>query len=140
GRLVESYKNDGLSEQDARARAAASSPVYDDLALHGPPDQVTWLMLERLTRRDPALALERWEEVKQAAREELRSGASAGRAVVESGQSCWQRARFLAARAELTEAWRPRNAVEQNLVDQMAQAQVLLWRWQEALRDWSKIV
>jgi hypothetical protein len=62
-------------------------------------------MLERLTRTDPALALERWEEVKQAARQELRSGARARRAVEESSQCCWQRAHFLAARAELIRSW-----------------------------------
>jgi hypothetical protein len=29
--------------------------------------------------------------------------------------------------------WQPCNAVGQQLVDQLAQWQVLLWRWQEAM-------
>jgi hypothetical protein len=32
---------------------------------------------------------------------------------------------------------RPRNAMEKQLVDQMAQWQVLLWRWQEAMTNWT---
>jgi hypothetical protein len=35
------------------------------------------------------------------------------------------------------EDWRPRNTTEQLLVDQLAQWQVLLWRWQEALSTWT---
>jgi hypothetical protein len=40
-------------------------------------------------------------------------------------------------RAELTEAWQPSNTIEQHLVDQLAQFQVLLWQWQEALSTWT---
>jgi hypothetical protein len=35
------------------------------------------------------------------------------------------------------EDWRPRNGTEQLLVDQLAQWQVLLWRWQEAMTAWT---
>jgi hypothetical protein len=35
------------------------------------------------------------------------------------------------------EDWGPRNTMEQLLVDQLAQWQVLLWRWQEAMSTWT---
>jgi hypothetical protein len=35
------------------------------------------------------------------------------------------------------EAWQPHNGTEQLLVDQLAQWQVLLWRWQDALSTWT---
>jgi hypothetical protein len=98
-------------------------------ALHGPPDQVTWWALEAVARDAPEQALGRWEEVKQAAREELRSGHRAARALEGYGGSCWGRAQFLAVRAELAGAWRPRNQQEQQLIDQLCQFQVLMERW-----------
>jgi hypothetical protein len=138
--LVESYKRHGMSDQDARAAASASSPKYDDLAMYCPPEQMDWALLHRLAEIDPDLALDRWEEVKQAAGEELSNGMRAMQAVEGHNPSCWQTARFLALRAALRDAWRPRNACEEHLVDQLVQAQVLLWHWQGALRNWGEWV
>jgi hypothetical protein len=45
----------------------------------------------------------------------------------------WQRARFLALREELAREWQPRNGVERQLIDQMAQAQTHMFFWQERL-------
>jgi hypothetical protein len=138
--LVEGYRRGGLGEQEALALASTPGAEDGDQALNCPPAEVTWDMLERLAQSDPERALQRWAEIKRAARQELRSGARAGRAVEEPSPRCWERARFLAVRAELTEAWRPRNAIEQSLVDQMAQAQLLLWHNLEALKRWSALV
>src|SRR5262249_31986478 len=80
--MVEASKRSGLSEQEAAAQASASSPKYDDLALHCPPEQVDWALLHRLSEIDTDLALDRWEEVKQAAGEELASGTRAMQAAV----------------------------------------------------------
>jgi hypothetical protein len=125
-----------LTPEEARAKARESRPEHLERVLTGPPDQVTWSDLEAVAEEDPAQALRRWEEVKRAAREEIRNGHRAARAI-EDGEDLWGRARFLALRAELAEAWGPRNAVERQLVDQLAQWQVLLWHWQEALTAWT---
>jgi hypothetical protein len=37
-------------------------------------------------------------------------------------------------RARLADAWRPRDALEQQLIDHLAQRQTLLWQWQETVR------
>jgi hypothetical protein len=134
GRLVESYLNCyTLTPQEAAAEVTADRPDRRAQALEGPPDRIDWSHLEALAERDPAEALRRWEAVKEAARSELRTGHRAARALEPGGGSCWERAGFLAIRAELAEAWRPRNALEQHLLDQLAQLQTLLERWQQIL-------
>jgi hypothetical protein len=132
GAMVKGYREAwGLSPEEALARAGELCPVQEERILHDLPENVQWFDLEALARRDPALALRRWEEVRQAARQELRSGHRAARALEGCESSCWQRAQFLALRAELSEGWRPRNGLEQQLLDQAAQFLTLLWRWQE---------
>ena len=46
---------------------------------------------------------------------------------------CWTRAKFLAIRSALRESWQPRDAQEEHLIDQMAQYQTLVERWQQML-------
>jgi hypothetical protein len=108
--------------------------------MRSPPDQVGWLDLHALEKSDPALALRRWQEVQEAARAELRSGHRAARFLEWGDNSCWGRAQFLAVRAELAGAWRPRDAQEWHLIDQMAQFQTLLERWQDTLTAYTAIV
>jgi hypothetical protein len=137
GNMVKWYREFWkLSAEEAAKRAAQTSPEHIDRILNAPADSVNWCDLDALARKDERLALERWQQIKNAARDEIRSGYRAARAI-EDGGGPWERARFLAVCAELTEAWRPCNAVEQLLVDQLAQWQVLLWRWQEALTAWT---
>jgi hypothetical protein len=137
GAMVQTYREHyKLSAQEAVQRASQTSPKSIDRILNAPPDEVSWLDLDALAQKDEAQALRRWEEIKQAARDELRSGHRASRAV-EDGGGPWERARFAAVRAELMETFQPRNGMEQMLVDQLAQWQVLLWRWQEALTTWT---
>jgi hypothetical protein len=93
------------------------------------PWALRWTDLEGLLERDPAKFHERWEEIKQAAREELRSGHRAAELVEVSGSTPWDRARFLAVRQELIDGWQPRNAAEQHLVDQLTQIQTAYEFW-----------
>ena len=90
-----------------------------------------------LSDRDPDLALRRWEEVKQAARDERRSGHRGVR--VAGRDSCWERAQYIALHGELTDAWRPRDGQERLLIDQMAQFQTLMEDWQETLTAYTNI-
>jgi hypothetical protein len=46
---------------------------------------------------------------------------------------CWARAQFLAVRRDLLEAWQPRNGVERQLIDMLAQAQTGYLHWLELL-------
>jgi hypothetical protein len=114
-------------------RAGEDCPGLVERALNAPPDQVSWLDLDAIARADPEKAWARWREIVEAARDEVRGGHRAARAIEGFDGTCWQRARFLALRAELAEAWHPRNPLEQQLLDQLAQFQTLLEHWQELL-------
>ena len=135
GELMDGYREHlKLSAREAAARADEPDPDGPQRAMQCPPDQVTWIDLHTLEKSDPALALRRWEEVKDEARAELRSGHRAARAMEgHGGYACWPRAQFLAVRAELAEAWRPRDAQELLLIDQMAQFQTIMEHWQLTL-------
>jgi hypothetical protein len=125
-----------LTAEEAAKRMALNAAANIDRILKKPPEAVTWEELDALAQKDEGLVLERWQQIKEAARDEIRSGYCAARTVEDAGGP-WDRARFLAVRAELTQTWQPPNAVEQHLVDQLAQWQVLLWRWQGALSTWT---
>src|SRR5262249_8840434 len=132
----EHYK---LSAHEAIARAEGRSPAALERALHATPDQVRWLDLETIAGRDPGAAPRRWEEIKEAARGELRTGQRAAGTVEGWPGTCWGRARFLAVRNELVESLRPRDATELLLIDQMAVAQVQLWDWQQTLAAFAQV-
>jgi hypothetical protein len=140
GVMVAAYREHfKLSAQEAIDRTSDNAPAYLDAAMTGPPDQVTWLQLHNLSEHDPDKGLRRWEEVKRAARDEVRSGHRAARAVEGFDGSCWERAQFLALRAELSEAWRPRDQLEQHLIDQLAQFQVMMERSQQTLTAYTAL-
>ena len=107
--------------------------------LNSEPDQVSWLDLHMLAERDPDLQVQRWEEIKDYAREELRSGHRAGFAMDSMTSRPWNRAQFLAVRDELAEQWLPRNGIELTLIDVMAQAYTAYLFWQERLTLWSAL-
>jgi hypothetical protein len=132
---VEFHKKQlGLPAQEAVAQAEAPcAPTYEESILNGPPDMVSWHGLEHLARKDPELALQGWERVKREARAELVSGHRAARVMEGYESNPWERARFLAVRRDLMEAWQPRNGLERQLIDVMAQAQSALFFWQQQL-------
>jgi hypothetical protein len=135
--ILASYRERAkLTAEQAVQRIAQVASEDIDRILNEPPEAVSWLELDALAYKDAGLALQRWQQIKEAARKEVRSGFRAAR-VVEDAGGPWDRARFLAVRAELTETWQPLSAMEQQLVDQLAQWQLLLWQWQEALSTWT---
>jgi hypothetical protein len=140
GELVRSYEaHYGMSPEEARAKASESNANLEERALHAPPEEMQWWELHYLAERDPKKALQRWEEVIQAARQEVRSGERAARAIEGPLSDAWTRARFLALHAELAAAWQPRNGQEMQLIDQLAQAQTLLWEWQKTMTNYTAL-
>jgi len=130
-RVYEQYYS--LPREEAVQRAAEVPAEYAQRVLEGPPDQVCFSDLNAIARTDPARAVARWEEVKRAALEELRTGHRAARAIETLADGAWQRAQFLALRTELAAEWRPRNGIERQLIDTMAHAQVGYLRWLHTL-------
>jgi hypothetical protein len=97
------------------------------------PQQVGWFEFHTLSRHDPAQALEKWEQIKQAALDELQSGHRAARAVEANSPSPWDRAQFAAIRNDLLQASQPHNGVERQLIDMLAQARTTMLFWLEML-------
>ena len=130
GRLVLAYeKHFSLSREEAVQRIT-EPPDGGQRALTCPPDQVSWIDLHLIARTDPDRSTARWEEIKRAALDEVRTGHRAAKAVevgTLNDESAWQRAQFLALREELSAEWQPRNGIERQLLDTMAQAGYLTW-------------
>jgi hypothetical protein len=137
GQMVQAYeKHFSLSREEAIGRATEPPGDDGERVLNGPPDQVSWFDLHSIARTDPDRATARWEEIKRAALDELQTGHTAAEAVETVNESAWRRAQFLALREELAADWRPRNGIERQLIDTMAQAQVgyLFWLHMLTLR------
>jgi hypothetical protein len=132
GTLLEQYRS-FFPQTDADKQVTTTPPEGLERILQLPPDQVQWSDLERLAHEAPAQGRGRWREVQEAARSELRTGHRAARALEIPGDNCWVRAQFLALRNGLHEAWQPRNDLEINLLDQMAQFETLRMHWCEIL-------
>jgi hypothetical protein len=94
-----------------------------------PAEKVDFFDLERLARVDPAEAAARWQQVKETARHDLAGGEHAARALEFMGGNAWERACFLALRERLHTAWRPGNAGEALLLDEMAQYELTRRKW-----------
>ncbi len=139
GQLVAGYvEHFGLTPEEARARVLDDAGQVERIK-SSPPDQVSWPDLHTLERHAPGQGKAQWEKMMEAAREELRNGHRVAR-VLEGGENrCWDRVRFLALRAELLDAVRPRTALEGMLVDQLALWQSQLWEWQEAVAAYSAL-
>jgi hypothetical protein len=134
GRTVKDYqKYLKLPYTDAMQRAGEPEADGGQRILHGPPDQVNWYDLHLIARTDPDRAMARWEEIKRAALDELQSGHRAARAGETAIDGAWQRAQFLALRDDLAAEWNPRNGIEHQLLDTMAQAQTCYMRWLQTL-------
>jgi hypothetical protein len=73
------------------------------------------------------------EQIKKAALDEVRTGHRAAKATDTNNDGSWQRAQFLALREELSAEWRPRNGLERQLLDTMAQAQTGYLTWLQNL-------
>jgi len=130
GRMVLAYEQHfSLSREDSLQSATKPPPDDGQHVLNGPPDQVSWWGLHQIARTDPDRSAARWEEIKRAALDELRTGHRAAKATEVYDNSAWQRAQFLALREELSADWQPRNGIERQLLDTMAMAQAgyLLW-------------
>ncbi|QDU23581.1 hypothetical protein [Urbifossiella limnaea] len=134
GQMVQLYeKHFSLTREEAIQRAAAPPADEGERALNGPPDQVSWFDLHGIAHTDPDRATTRWEEIKRAALDELRTGHRAAGAVETANDGAWQRAQFLALREDLSAEWQPRNGVERQLIDTMAQAQQGFLHWLRTL-------
>jgi hypothetical protein len=124
----------GLDTETAMAKADEPPSLSERFRITDRPlEETTWDDLQALVGKTGERSAGRWEEVKQAAREELRSGDRAGMVMLGQHSRPIDLARFLALRDELADGAQPRNGVERQLVDQLAQTQAAMNVWLERL-------
>lgn len=135
-RVVYYLENEGLTPQQAVQKANNPQPnvsteqEYQHI-LSQPVNSISWWAIAILFERDPAIAGELWQEIKEEARNEFLSGhrAAGGLEVAEWQQDPWSRAQYLAVREGFIEQWQPKGAIEIAIIDMMTQAfsQYLFW-------------
>jgi hypothetical protein len=126
--LYECSVQEALSKAQALQTAEAAEQVAQR-----PPREVSWFDFHTLSKHDPEQALHKWEQVKQAALDELQSGHRAGKVLETNDTDPWKRAQFAAMRNDLTQEWQPRSGIERQLIDTMALAQSIMLFWLEML-------
>src|SRR5262249_54073184 len=63
-----------LSRGEAMRQALECPDDYRERVLNGPVEQLDWWGLSQVAETDPAAVTARWEEIRQAALDELQSG------------------------------------------------------------------
>lgn len=123
-----------ISGQEAIAKAQAKGvKEYEQWTMECPPEEVTWYSLYSLSKEQIE---ERWQEIKQIARQALRTGETAAEALDGTdGGTPYSRAGFLAVREALVEEWQPRGGMELQLIDTLAQAYEGQNHWLKVMMD-----
>lgn len=123
----------GVYCREAYGVQEAVVPNMADRAQDVPPSKVTWGQLSAIAALDAGQGVELWQEIKEAARQEMRSGSRAFGALATSQDAPMDKARFLTVRETFSEEWKPRGGIEGTLIDQMAQAWTMQLYWTDRL-------
>jgi hypothetical protein len=130
GRMLKCFQVGlSLTPEQAAAKAREAPADYAARVLERPADQISWSDLHFLAEKDPEEFCRVWQAIKQAALDELRCGDRAARAVEPPDSTAWQRAQFLAIRADLCDGLQPTTGLERQLIDTMAQSLSLYFHW-----------
>ena len=92
-------------------------------------DNLSWYGLDHLFRVSPDLAEQVWDEVKEQAAKDFKSGHFAAELFerTEWQKSVWKRAHFVAVFQAMVESYKPQDAIEHQMVE-MAAVEYFLWR------------
>jgi len=128
-----------LSPAEAHEKVNAGWGDHRESLLETPARTFGWGDYQGLAEIDPALALSKWETIKEEAHYFVVSGQAAAEAVECSWASTpWERGCFAAVRNDLAQDWQPRGGMEQTLIDAMAQAWTLQLKWTAVLMQRSE--
>jgi hypothetical protein len=92
-------------------------------------DNLSWYGMDRIFRANPDLAEQVWNEVKEAAAKDFKSGHYAAELFERTDwqKNVWKRAHFVAVFQMMIESYKPRDAIEHQMVE-MAAVEYFLWR------------
>jgi hypothetical protein len=108
---------------DGYAKDGSLNSILNSLA-----DNITWTELQTLMEANQDAGAIVWRAMKRMAREDLAGGQSAGQAIL-ARETPERYAQFQVMHEGYMEAWKPRNAIEQSLVETLVQAQLCYMRW-----------
>jgi hypothetical protein len=92
-------------------------------------DNLSWYEMDHLFRASPDLAEQVWDEIKEQAARDFKSGHFAAELFerTEWQKNVWKRAHFVAVFQMMVESYKPRDAIEHQMVE-MAAVEYFLWR------------
>lgn len=127
----------GVPAEEALAREEElPSEAYLEQIEQTSPSQLSWYRLNELAKVDVEGALRCWQTTVEFARDDLRSGQRAARAVMDTfNAGPLELARYLTLRDELSKQWQPGGGIEGVLIDTLAQCLTEQYRWMEIANE-----
>lgn len=123
----------GLSMEEAVKKAAEKSDEssfreYLKQAVSWNVASITWDTLDVIFRHKPDFAQQVWENIKQEAEKDFKSGHFAAKLFerTEWQRDAWKRAHFVAVRDSFIEQFRPQGGIDYSMIDILA---VLFFLW-----------
>ena len=128
----------GLSMEEAIAKATRimegpeAENFYRSLTSRS-MSGITWLEIDRFFRYNPASAQQLWEDMKEQADLDFKSGHFAAQIFerTEWQQSPWKRAHFIAVRDSFIEQFKPQGGIDYSMIDMLAVTFTLWMHWTE---------
>jgi hypothetical protein len=92
---------------------------------------ISWLSIDRLFRYNPEAAQALWEDLKEQADKDFKSGHFAARAFesAELQQDPWKRAQFIAVRDSFVEQFKPQGGIDYSMIDMLAVSFTFWMHW-----------
>jgi hypothetical protein len=126
----------GLSMEEAISKATEvmEGPEAEDYYKHITTmsvKSISWLSIDRLFRYSPEAAQALWEDLKEQADKDFKSGHFAAQ-VLESAelqQDPWTRAKFIAVRDSFVEQFKPQGGIDYSMIDMLAMSFTFWMHW-----------
>jgi hypothetical protein len=128
--LATGYANCGTPKPISDLVELIRSGPPDDMLAETAPDQIAWHTLNAILHTDPERAHAIYGQIKQAARDELRTGTRAARAVEGATATPYERAQFAVILEAFRASYAPQHPAEDLMLQQMAISFEQYLRWQ----------
>src|SRR5215211_1978649 len=94
---------------------------------------ISWLDIDRLFRYHPDAAQQFWEDMKEQADKDFKSGHFAAQIFEGSDwqQDPWRRAHFIAVRDSFVDQFKPQGGIDYSMIDMLAATFALWMHWTE---------
>jgi len=123
-----------MEEAIKRATEQSGEAITEEVVeniLQRSVDGISWFILDELFSKDPGLGQRLWEDIKEQALLDFKSGHYAA-AMFESTdwqKNPWKRAHFVAIYEEMVADYKPRGAIEHSMVEMVAVHYFLWQHW-----------